>query len=62
MYCLLCKCRHEGCPNMQYSCEMCRPHWHKSKQFAPEWSIIVELQGSLAQMEPPDLQTFESEA
>ena len=62
MYCSVCKCRHDGCPNIRYSCEMCKQHWHESEQFAPEWSIIVELNEFLAQMDPPDLQTFESKA
>ena len=61
-YCSVCKCRHDGCPNIRYSCEMCKQHWHESEQFAPEWRIIVELNEFLAQMDPPDLQTFESKA
>ena len=61
-YCSACKCQHDGCESLQYSCDMCRLHWHNSSssQFAPEWKIIIDLEDVLAQIEPPDLQAFAS--
>ena len=59
-YCLHCKCQSDGCPHLQYSSDMCRTHWHRSEGFSPEWRIIIDLGDMLAEVEPPDLQMFQT--